>query len=63
VFSKDSKAFELSKDHKPENKNELERIINAGGEIIEGRINGNINLSRAIGDFEYKANSKLRVDQ
>ena len=28
-----------------------------------GRINGNLNLSRAIGDFEYKRNKNLSVDE
>lgn len=32
---------------------------NAGGFISEGRINGNLNLSRAIGDLEYKKNTDL----
>ena len=38
---------------------ERARIIAAGGSIYEGRINGNLNLSRAIGDLEYKKNPKL----
>lgn len=44
-------AQELSRDHKPDDKAEKARIEKAGGEIHEGRINGNLNLSRAIGDF------------
>ena len=44
-------AQELSRDHKPDDKAEKARVEKAGGEIIEGRINGNLNLSRAIGDF------------
>ena len=27
------------------------------------RVNGNLNLSRAIGDLRYKANTELPVDQ
>lgn len=46
--------FPMSQDHKPEDKIELERIRAAGGFVAEGRVNGNLNLSRAIGDFEYK---------
>jgi len=44
----------MSVDHKPDDEIELLRITKAGGEVIEGRINRNINLSRAIGDMEYK---------
>jgi len=49
----------LTEDHRPLDDNERMRIINAGGEIIRGRVNGNLNLSRAIGDLDYKANDTL----
>jgi protein phosphatase 1G len=52
VLSDNGKAVELSFDHKPDNEEEMERIENAGGQIINGRINGGLNLSRAIGDLE-----------
>jgi serine/threonine protein phosphatase PrpC len=52
-------CLELSKDHKPDNKGESERIKKAGGTINAGRINGNLNLSRAIGDLEYKGDKSL----
>ena len=42
---------QLSKDHKPEDKVEIDRITKAGGEVTGGRVNGNLNLSRAIGDM------------
>ena len=35
---------------------EKDRIIKANGNIIDGRINNNINISRSIGNFEYKKN-------
>lgn len=44
----------MSIDHKPDDKQELDRIKAAGGYVAEGRVNGNLNLSRAMGDFEYK---------
>lgn len=44
----------MSIDHKPDDKIELDRIRAAGGYVSEGRVNGNLNLSRAMGDFEYK---------
>lgn len=53
-------AAELSVDHKPELPSELERITAAGGWVsAAGRVNGNLNLSRAIGDLRYKANARL----
>ena len=42
-------AYDMSKDHKPDHEIERERILNAGGFIVVGRVNGTLNLSRAIG--------------
>ena len=40
----------LSEDHKPLQDRELQRILRAGGFVTEqGRVNGNLNLSRSIG--------------
>lgn len=52
----------LSEDHKPENPKEYARITAAGGYVMDGRVNGNLNLSRAIGDLEYKE-SKLSPEK
>ncbi len=52
----------MSEDHKPDLQEERERIKRAGGDIREGRIDGNLNLTRAFGDFEYKSNPTLGVD-
>lgn len=52
IFDKDGpKTFELSKDHKPEDSIELDRITKAGGTVSYGRVNGCLNLSRALGDL------------
>ena len=48
-----------SEDHKPENAGELARIQRAGGFVEEGRVNGMLALSRALGDFEYKSSPTL----
>jgi serine/threonine protein phosphatase PrpC len=40
----------MSVDHKPDDELELKRIKSAGGTVIDGRVNGNLNLSRALGD-------------
>lgn len=50
----------MSIDHKPEDAEELERIRKAGGKVtLDGRVNGGLNLSRAIGDHAYKSVSEL----
>jgi len=48
-------AEPLSFDHKPSQPREMNRINNAGGFVNRfGRVNGNLNLSRSIGDLKYK---------
>jgi protein phosphatase 2C family protein 2/3 len=49
----------LSFDHKPGNDDEKARISSAGGYLENGRVNGNLALSRALGNFQYKRNSSL----
>lgn len=45
------KAVDMSYDHKPEDEVELARIKNAGGKVtMDGRVNGGLNLSRAVGN-------------
>lgn len=54
VLSRSGKAIPMSEDHKPDLPGEIQRIREAGSCVIEGRVNGNINLSRSLGDLEYK---------
>lgn len=64
VFSrKGGVAVDMSYDHKPTNASERERIQAAGGFVSEGRVNGSLALSRALGDFEYKGNKDLPPDE
>ena len=45
----------LSTDHKPLSDGEMLRIQQSGGFVNHfGRINGNLNVSRSIGDLKYK---------
>ncbi|TFK74804.1 PP2C-domain-containing protein [Pluteus cervinus] len=53
----------LSFDHKPSNETERARISAAGGYIEYGRVNGNLALSRALGDFEFKKNYSLPAEK
>ncbi|CAG79549.1 YALI0E14795p [Yarrowia lipolytica CLIB122] len=47
-------AKPMSFDHKPQHEGERTRICAAGGFVEAGRVNGNLALSRAIGDFDFK---------
>lgn len=49
-------AKALSHDHKPCLEEESNRIIAAGGWVEFNRVNGNLALSRALGDFIFKKN-------
>jgi len=42
---------------------EKARICAAGGFVDFGRVNGNLALSRAIGDFEFKKSAELSPEQ
>ncbi|OCB89899.1 PP2C-domain-containing protein [Sanghuangporus baumii] len=63
VLSVKGEVLPLSYDHKPVNESELSRIRNAGGYVEYGRVNGNLALSRAIGDFEFKKNAALSPEE
>ncbi|KAI9892271.1 MAG: Protein phosphatase 2C 2 [Vezdaea aestivalis] len=63
VLGVKGRAKPLSFDHKPQNEGEKARITAAGGFVDFGRVNGNLALSRAIGDFEFKKSSDLAPEQ
>lgn len=64
VVCRDGKVVEMSFDHKPEDDIELSRIRKAGGRVtLDGRVNGGLNLSRAIGDHGYKKNTELTAEE
>ncbi|CAN4075801.1 unnamed protein product [Withania somnifera] len=63
VISRKGQAYNLSRDHKPDLEVERERILKAGGFIHAGRVNGSLNLARAIGDMEFKQNKFLPAEK
>ncbi|XP_014557011.1 hypothetical protein COCVIDRAFT_37536 [Bipolaris victoriae FI3] len=63
VLGVKGRAKPLSFDHKPQNEAEKARIQAAGGFVDFGRVNGNLALSRAIGDFEFKKSADLPPEQ
>ena len=63
VLAEEGTAIEMSHDHKPDLPGEIARITKAGGVVEDGRVMGNINLSRSIGDMEYKKNPSLPPEE
>ena len=61
VLSRSKVAQPLSEDHKPDDAIERKRIYNANGFVEDGRVNGMLALSRALGDFEYKNNPSMKA--
>jgi hypothetical protein len=52
----DRNCIFASEDHKPYNEDEKRRIEGAGGSVSMKRVNGDLAVSRALGDFVYKQN-------
>ena len=63
VMCKNGVAYAQSEDHKPEMESEKTRIYKAEGWISEGRVKGNLNLTRGFGDLEYKQNKNLKPEE
>lgn len=59
VLSRSGQAIALSHDHKPELPLENERILKAHGTVENGRVDGNLNMSRTLGDLQYKSDTSL----
>ena len=57
------KVVALSEDHKPDNKEELDRIMKANHFVEDSRVDGNLALSRAFGDFQYKDQANLAPEK
>jgi len=54
VLCRNGKALRLSYDHKGSDENEGRRITNAGGLILNNRVNGVLAVTRALGDTYMK---------
>ena len=59
VISRKGIAEPLTLDHKPVLLEEAERIMKAGGFVRDNRVNGALNVSRTIGDLDFKKNVEL----
>lgn len=54
ILSRHGLAFEMSKDHRPCYEKERVRIESLGGFIEDGYLNGQLGVTRAIGNFHIK---------
>ncbi len=63
VLCKKGLAVDMSEDHKPGLERERKRIEKAKGYIEADRVNGMLNLSRCLGDLDYKQNKTLKQDE
>lgn len=59
VLYSNDRVYPLSDDHKPDKPTEKERITKSDHMVSDDRVDGNLALSRAFGDFQYKQNSKV----
>jgi serine/threonine protein phosphatase PrpC len=56
-------AVPLSHDHKPYLPLERKRIEAAGGSVRINRVNGDLAVSRALGDFDYKTRTDIKPEE
>ena len=59
ILVRDNKAIELTSDHRPvgsckTGRQEMDRVVRAGGWSVGGRVCGILAVSRAFGDYEFK---------
>ncbi|GMH20586.1 hypothetical protein Nepgr_022427 [Nepenthes gracilis] len=54
VLSRDGVALDMSKDHRPCCKNERMRIESLGGYVEDGYLNGQVAVTRALGDWHLE---------
>lgn len=62
VISHQGRAQHLSKDHLPNDPQEYQRIRASGGFVANERVNGSLAMSRAFGDFIFKQNTELALE-
>lgn len=63
ILFKGGQALPLSFDHKPNNPTEMNRVKEAGGFVKYKRVDGDLAVSRGLGDFRFKMNSGTIPEQ
>jgi serine/threonine protein phosphatase PrpC len=63
VMKSAGQIIQMTDDHTALRTDEILRICKAGSIVKQGRINGELAVSRALGNFRYKANTALSRNQ
>lgn len=63
ILCRNFQAVALSRDHKPTVEEEAKRIKDAGGFVISGRVMGELAVSRAFGDAEFKRGIQAIIEE
>eukprot|EP00538_Stauroneis_constricta_P006695 CAMPEP_0119560840 /NCGR_PEP_ID=MMETSP1352-20130426/16003_1 /TAXON_ID=265584 /ORGANISM="Stauroneis constricta, Strain CCMP1120" /LENGTH=411 /DNA_ID=CAMNT_0007608901 /DNA_START=262 /DNA_END=1497 /DNA_ORIENTATION=+ len=63
ILRRKGRSLPLSFDHKPANIPELMRVEKAGGYVKSKRVDGDLAVSRGLGDFTYKSNESVPVEE
>jgi len=58
IMNRAGKCIELNKDHRPTDPEEMKRIEGCGGQVIGGRLQGELAVSRAFGDYRFKMDDR-----
>jgi len=59
ILATNNDVVAMSEDHKPYDEAEKDRILKAGGTVQYKRVDGDLAVSRALGDFQYKQRGDL----
>jgi len=62
ILCQGGQTIGITRDHKPTDQEEQQRIINHGGNIIGGRLEGQLAVSRAFGNYEFKESQILSAE-
>ena len=59
MLCRGGEAVELTRDHKPCDREEKRQVERAGGKVVDGRVNGDLGVSRALGDYDRRYGRKV----